>query len=113
MAGFGGKRMKDKRLNRSVFNEYKIKLGQIERNGLHLLAAQLDLTFNQVVTLALNDFLRRKLRTGVFNALDDDRYINRLIGETVNANRGIWGYDPEINDIPGDKKWLLLKRNNR
>ena len=91
------------------FNEYKIILGQVENNGLHLIAAKMDINFNQVITLALNDYLRKKLKNREFNALDDNDFTNHLIGETVNANRGIWGYDPEINDIPEDKKWLLLK----
>jgi hypothetical protein len=90
-------------------NEYKITLGQVENNGLHLLSAKLDLSFNQVVTIALNDFLRRKLKTREFNALEDNHFINHLIGETINANRNIFGYDPQYNDIPQEKKYLLIK----
>ena len=96
-------------MKKSKYNEYKVVLGQVENNGLHLIAAMRDLSFNQVLTLALNDYLCKHLKTGVFNGLDDDEYIQHKIGETINANRGIWGYDPEINDIPEDKKWLLLK----
>ena len=96
-------------MKKSKLNEYKIVLGQVENNGLHLIAAQRDMNFNQVITLALNEYLRKNLKKSLFNGLDDDMYIQHKIGETINANRGIWGYDPEINDIPEDKKWLLLK----
>jgi hypothetical protein len=89
-----------------------ILLGQVENNGLHLIAAQMDLSFNQVIALALNDYLRKKLKSSMFNALDDDEYIQHMIGETINANRGVFGYDPEINDIPDDKKYLLIKGVN-
>ena len=90
-------------------NEYKITLGQVENNGLHLISAKMDLSFNQVITLALNDYLRNKLNNREFNALDDNHFSNQLIGETINANRNIFGYDPEINDIPQDKKHILVK----
>jgi hypothetical protein len=96
-------------MKKSNFNEYKIKLGQVTNNGLHLIAAQLDMNFNQIITLALDDYLRKKLKTREYNALDDNDYTTHMIGETINANRGVFGYDPEINDIPDDKKYLLIK----
>jgi hypothetical protein len=96
-------------MKESKLNEYKITLGQVENNGLHLLSAKLDLSFNQVVTLALNDYLRNKLNKREFEALDDNNFSNQLIGETINANRNIFGYDPQYNDIPQEKKYLLIK----
>ena len=96
-------------MKKSKLNEYKIVLGQIENNGMHLIAAQMGMNFNQVITLALNEYLRKHLKKSLFNELDNDRYVQQRIGEIINANRGIWGYDSEINDIPEDKKWLLLK----
>jgi hypothetical protein len=84
-------------MKKSNFNEYKIKLGQVTNN------------VNQIITLALDDYLRKKLKTREYNALDDNDYTNHLIGETINANRGVFGYDPDLNDIPDDKKYLLIK----
>ena len=90
-------------------NKYFITLGQVENNGLHLISAKLDFDFSQVIRLALNEYLRKNLKKFEFNALDDNEYINHLIGETINANRNVFGYDPEMNDIPDDKKHLLVK----
>ena len=89
-------------------NKYTIVLGQVEHNGLHLLAAKFNMDYDQIITMALNDYLRKKLKTGEFNNLNDDDYTNHLIGETINANRNVWGYDSEVNDVPKDKKHLLL-----
>ena len=55
-------------MKKSNLKEYEIKLGQVTNNGMHLIAAKLDLNFNQVITLALDDYLRKKLRTGDYNA---------------------------------------------
>ena len=96
-------------MKESNLNEYKITLGQVGKNGLHLISAKLDLSFNQVITLALNKYLKQNLKSREFNALDDNDFTNHLIGETINANRNVWGYDPELNDIPDDKKHLLIK----
>lgn len=96
-------------MEESKLNMYKITLGQIENNGMHLISAKLDLSFNQVITLALNDYLRNKLNKREFEALEDNHFCNQLIGETVNANRNVFGYDPEVNDIPQNKKHLLVK----
>ena len=69
------------------------------------------MNFNQVITLALDDYLRKKLKAREYSALDDNDYTNHLIGETINANRNVYGYDPEMNDIPDNKKHLLLKED--
>jgi hypothetical protein len=97
----------DKDVNGLV--KYDIRLGQVHRNGLHLLCARLGMNYSQIVTLALDDYLRKKLKHGEYSGLDDDEYTNHLIGETINANRGVFGYDAEMNPIPNDKKHLLIK----
>ena len=97
--------------NSNIF-EYNIKIGLVQRNGLHLMCARLDMDFSQVVTLAVDDYLRNKLTKGEYNSLDDIDYTNHLIGETINGNRGVWGYDAEMNPIPMDKRHLLLKHQN-
>ena len=95
-------------MKKELNNSYEIELGQVTNNGLHLLAAKWDMTFNQIVTLALDSYLRSKLKSREYSALDDNDTANQLIGETVNANRNVWGYSPDFNDIPEDKKYLLL-----
>lgn len=95
--------------NKKDLGRFVIKLGQVERNGLHLLAAKWNMNFNHVITMALDDYLRKKLKSREYSALDDNDYTNHMIGETINANRGVWGYDPELNDIPDDKKHLLIE----
>ena len=85
-------------MKKSIKNEYKIELGQVTNNGLHLLAAQWNMNFNQVITLALDDYLRKKLKHGEYSALDDDECTNYMIGETINSNRGVFGYNPDFND---------------
>jgi hypothetical protein len=76
------------------------------------MCAKLDMSFSQVVTLALDDFLRCKLGKGEYNSLDDDEYVNHLIGEAINANRGVFGYDSIMNPIPKSMRHLLLKNQN-
>jgi len=98
-------------MKKEQYNIYKVELGQVTNNGLHLLAAKLDMNFNQIITLALDDYLRKKLKQREYNALDDNENTNYLIGETINANRNVYGYDPEMNDIPDNKKHLLLKED--
>jgi hypothetical protein len=93
-------------------NQYKIKLGHMERNGMHLLAARWDMSFSNVVTLALDAFLREKLGKRDYEALSEDDFTNQLIGETINANSGKWGYDPEANDVPKDKKHYFVPVDN-
>lgn len=89
-------------------SEYKIQLGQVERNGMHLLAARWDVTFSNVVTLALDTFLRQKLSKRDYEILTEDMFTNQAICESINANRGGWGYDPEVNPIPADKRQYLI-----
>jgi hypothetical protein len=88
--------------------EYKIELGQVERNGMYLLAAKWDISFNAVVVLALDAFLRVKLNKRDYEALDEDDFTNQLIGEWINANRGGWGYDAEVNPVPKDKRHYFI-----
>jgi hypothetical protein len=87
---------------------YRIVLGQVERNGMHLLAAKWDVSFSNVVTLALDAFLRQKLNKRDYEALTEDDFTNQLIGETINANRGVVGYDAEMNPIPKAKKHYFV-----
>lgn len=94
--------------DKKSFGEFVIKLGQVERNALMLLCAKWDMSPSQVVTLAVDAFYRRKLNAHEKADLGDDLYCNHVIGELVNANRGEWGYDAELNDIPDDKKHLLI-----
>ena len=89
-------------------NSYVIKLGQIERNGMHLLAARWDVSFSNVVTLALDAFLRQKLSKRDYEALSEDDFTNQMIGEAVNANRNVFGYDAEVNPIPKDKQHYMI-----
>jgi hypothetical protein len=90
------------------FGEYNIKLGKQEHFALRMLMAKYDMSSSQIITLALDVFYRMKLNSREIMALDTDMECNQIIGETINANRGVWGYDPEVNDIPCDKKHLLI-----
>jgi len=88
--------------------EYKIVLGQVERNGMHLLVARWDVSFSNVITLALDAFLRQKLNRSDYKCLTEDDITNQLIGETINANRGVFGYDAEVNPIPKAKRHYFV-----
>ena len=89
-------------------NIYKIELTQVERNGMHLLAARYDTTFDTVVTMALDAFLRQKLNKRDYETLEEDDLTNQRIGEWINANRGGFGYDPEVNPAPRDKRHYFI-----
>ena len=91
------------------FGEVVIQLGQVSFNALKLLSAKYDMNSSQVITMALDDYYRKKLNGREKELLDDDMHCNHIIGELINANRGIVGYDPECNDIPDDKRHLLIE----
>jgi hypothetical protein len=61
-----------------------------------------------VVTLALDAFLRQKLSKDDYEALTENDSANQLIGESINRNRGVFGYDAEVNPIPKDKKHYFV-----
>ena len=91
------------------FGRFPIKLGQIERNALMLLCAKYDMSPSQIITWSLDEYYRKKLTRRDREGLYDDQCCNQLIGEHINANRGIWGYSPDMNDIPDGKKYMLVE----
>lgn len=93
------------------FGEFTIHLGQTERNALKLLAAKYSLNHSQVVTMALDEHYRKKLNREEKECIDDVEHCNYLIGNYINTNRGVWGYDPEVNDIPDSKKHMLIEEH--
>ena len=94
---------------RKDFGKVVIQLGQVEYNALKLLSAKYNMNASQVITMALDDYYRKKLNGREKELLDDDMHCNDIIGYLINANRGVVGYDPECNDIPDDKKHLLIE----
>lgn len=90
------------------FGRFVIRLGQIERNALMVMCAKWNMDPSQIITVAIDDYCRKKLNGREKQSLDDDMSCNQVIGEIINANRGVWGYDPGCNDIPDDKKHMLL-----
>jgi len=95
--------------DKKAFGEFVIKLGHLERNALKLLCAKYDMNPSQIITMAIDEYYRRKLDRRDKEALDDDMHCNHLIGEHINANRGVWGYSSEFNDIPQEKKHMLIE----
>jgi hypothetical protein len=89
--------------------KYDITLTQETRNGMHLLAAKLDMSFSNVVVMALDSLLRQKLSRADFSTLDDEEFVNRAIGEAVNNNAGGAGYDAEVNPVPKNKRFYFVK----
>lgn len=88
---------------------YEIKISEAERNGMHLLAARLDMSFSNVVNLALDAYLRQKLTKQEYELLRDLDFVNQRIGEAVNGNRGIFGYEPSVNPVPSSKKHYFIQ----
>ena len=97
--------------HKKKFGEFIIHLGQTERNALKLLSAKYSLDHSQVITMAIDEFYRKKLNREEKESIDDVEHCNCLIGNYINANRGVWGYDPEFNDIPDSKKHLLIEEH--
>jgi hypothetical protein len=93
----------------SDFGMYHVRLPCRERNGMHILAARLNMSFDQIITLALKELIGREVRGRDRDGLDDDRFCNQLVGEYVNRNRGGWGYDSVVNDIPDEMKFLFVE----
>jgi hypothetical protein len=94
--------------DKNDFGKFVIKLGQTERNALMLMCAKWNISPSQLITIIIDEHFRKKLNDREKESLDDDMNCNQVIGEIINANRGVWGYEPGINDIPADKKHMLI-----
>lgn len=91
---------------------YEILLPLRERNGMHLLAARWNMTFSNVVTVALDELLRLKLSMGNLTMLSDSDDTNQLIGETLCRDLGLKYYCENDNPISKDKKHYFVPNDN-
>ena len=103
--------MNDKNLetSRKGFGKFDIKLGQQIRNALKIMCAKYDMTPSQIITMALDEYYRKKLSGRERQDISDDGYCNQVIGELINSNRGVFGYDAVMNPIPEDKFHMQIE----
>jgi len=94
--------------DKTHFGEVSIKLAKIEYNAMKVMCAKWNMNPSQIITVALDEYYRKKLTRREKESLDDNSNCNQIIGEIINSNRGVWGYEPELNDIPEDKKHLFI-----
>jgi hypothetical protein len=65
-----------------------------------LMCAKWNISPSQLITIIIDEHFRKKLNDREKESLDDDMNCNQVIG--------VWGYEPGINDIPADKKHMLI-----
>ena len=92
--------------------EYKITLPLVQRNGLHVMAARWNMSFSQVVTIALEELLRMKMSMGNYTMLNDSTLANDLIGESICRDIGLKQYWSR-KQIPADKLWYFLEDDSK
>jgi len=89
--------------------EYKITLPLVQRNGLHVLAARLNMSFSQVVTIALERMLRLDMSQGNYTMLSDSTLTDDLIGQAICRDMGVREYWSREKQIPNDRLWLFVQ----